>query len=137
MMFRYSEVAFHCPFKRGDCLRYGLLFCYKVLLLQVDSLQIEVDALTGLLLIFEVEGWLEMVGCCESEHWRCKPSGGSGGILPQKILKSGGTEMLFPAFPKRCFPLKREPISGIKYSYPIIISQHLTEFMFTTSSCNS
>ena len=34
------------------------------------------------------------------ERRRHKPLGGSGGILPQKILKSQGLEMLFPAFSK-------------------------------------
>ena len=29
-----------------------------------------------------------------------EPVGGSGGIVPQKILKSRGLEMLFPAFSK-------------------------------------
>ena len=32
---------------------------------------------------------------------RCEPVGGSGGMLPQKILKARGLEMLFPAFSKR------------------------------------
>ena len=31
---------------------------------------------------------------------RREPLGGSGGMLPQKILKSKGLEMLFPAFSK-------------------------------------
>ena len=31
---------------------------------------------------------------------RREPLGGSGGMLPQKILKSRGLEMLFPAFSK-------------------------------------
>ena len=34
------------------------------------------------------------------ELWRREPVGGSGGMLPQKILKSRGLEMLFPAFSK-------------------------------------
>ena len=34
------------------------------------------------------------------ERRGCEPVGGSGGILPQKILKSKGLEMLFPAFSK-------------------------------------
>ena len=34
------------------------------------------------------------------ERRRREPLGGSGGILPQKILKSRGLEMLFPAFSK-------------------------------------
>ena len=33
------------------------------------------------------------------ERWRREPLGGSG-MLPQKILKAGGLEMLFPAFSK-------------------------------------
>ena len=32
------------------------------------------------------------------ERWRPEPLGGCGGMLPQKILKSRGLEMLFPAF---------------------------------------
>ena len=32
--------------------------------------------------------------------WRREPLGGSGGMLPQKILKSRDLEMLFPAFSK-------------------------------------
>ena len=31
---------------------------------------------------------------------RREPLGGSGGMLPQKILKARGLEMLFPAFSK-------------------------------------
>ena len=34
------------------------------------------------------------------ERRRREPVGGSGGMLPQKILKSKGLEMLFPAFSK-------------------------------------
>ena len=34
------------------------------------------------------------------ERRRREPLGGSGGMLPQKILKSRGLEMLFPAFSK-------------------------------------
>ena len=34
------------------------------------------------------------------ERWRREPLGGCGGMLPQKILKSRGLEMLFPAFSK-------------------------------------
>ena len=34
------------------------------------------------------------------ERWRREPQGGCGGMLPQKILKSRGLEMLFPAFSK-------------------------------------
>ena len=32
--------------------------------------------------------------------WRREPLGGSGGMLPQKNLKSRDLEMLFPAFSK-------------------------------------
>ena len=32
--------------------------------------------------------------------WRREPLGGSGGMLPQKNLKSKDLEMLFPAFSK-------------------------------------
>ena len=32
--------------------------------------------------------------------WRGEPLGGSGGMLPQKNLKSRGLQMLFPAFSK-------------------------------------
>ena len=32
--------------------------------------------------------------------WRREPLGGSGGMLPQKKLKSRDLEMLFPAFSK-------------------------------------
>ena len=35
------------------------------------------------------------------ERRRREPLGGFGGMLPQKILKSRGLEMLFPAFSKR------------------------------------
>ena len=37
--------------------------------------------------------------------WRREPLGGSGGMLPQKNLKSRDLEMLFPAFSKSylCF----------------------------------
>ena len=34
------------------------------------------------------------------ERWRRKTVGGSGGMPSQKILKSKGLEMLFPAFSK-------------------------------------
>ena len=34
------------------------------------------------------------------ERRRREPLGGSGGMFPQKILKSRGLEMLFPAFSK-------------------------------------
>ena len=34
------------------------------------------------------------------EGRRREPLGGSGGMLPQKMLKSRGLEMLFPAFSK-------------------------------------
>ena len=34
------------------------------------------------------------------EHRRREALGGCGGMLPQKILKSRGLEMLFPAFSK-------------------------------------
>ena len=34
------------------------------------------------------------------ERRRREPLGGSGGMLPQKILKARGLEMLFPAFSK-------------------------------------
>ena len=34
------------------------------------------------------------------ERRRREPLGGCGGMLPQKILKSRGLEMLFPAFSK-------------------------------------
>ena len=34
------------------------------------------------------------------ERWRRKPLNRSGGMLPKKILKSRGLEMLFPAFSK-------------------------------------
>ena len=34
------------------------------------------------------------------ERRRRKPIGGCGGMLPQKILKSIGLEMLFPTFSK-------------------------------------
>ena len=34
------------------------------------------------------------------ERRRREPLGGSGDILPQKIVKSRGLEMLFPAFSK-------------------------------------
>ena len=37
-------------------------------------------------------------GACEC--WRRELLGGSGGMLPQEILKSRGLEMLFPAFSK-------------------------------------
>ena len=35
------------------------------------------------------------------ERRRRETVGGSGGMFPQKILKSKGLEMLFPAFSKR------------------------------------
>ena len=35
-----------------------------------------------------------------SNCWRREPLGGSGGMLPQKNLKSRDLEMLFPAFSK-------------------------------------
>ena len=34
------------------------------------------------------------------ERRKREPLGGSGGMLPQKILKARGLEMLFPAFSK-------------------------------------
>ena len=34
------------------------------------------------------------------ERRTCEALGGCGGMLPQKILKSRGLEMLFPAFSK-------------------------------------
>ena len=34
------------------------------------------------------------------ERRRPEPLGGSGGMLPHKILKARGLEMLFPAFSK-------------------------------------
>ena len=37
-------------------------------------------------------------GACDRR--RREPLGGSGGMLPQKILKSKGLEMLFPVFSK-------------------------------------
>ena len=36
----------------------------------------------------------------ERKCWRREPLGGSGGMLPQKNLKSRDLEMLFPAFSK-------------------------------------
>ena len=48
------------------------------------------------------------VQCCSKGNisgvarkcWRCEPLGGSGGMLPQKNLKSRDLEMLFSAFSK-------------------------------------
>ena len=45
----------------------------------------------------------------ENERWRREFAGASGGILPPKILKSRGSEMVFPTFFVRYFLKKRQP----------------------------
>ena len=47
---------------------------------------------SGVSVKFEVDSWLE------KNNQLYEPVGGSGGMLPQKILKSGSSEMPFPAF---------------------------------------
>ena len=54
---------------------------------------------TGVSIKFEVGSWLKKNSrLYEQEAVRPINLGGSGGMLPQKILKSGGSEMPFPAF---------------------------------------
>ena len=62
--------------------------------------------LTMLSVRFEVAGWGKDVGSWGNEHQRGEPLGGCGGMLPQNILKSRLSEMAFPAFSNRYFPLK-------------------------------
>ena len=76
---------------------------------------------------FEVTGWGKDVGGWENEHRRCKPLGGSGGMLPQKILKSRCWEMPFPAFSNRYFPVNWQCKLGNKTLLVIVI---LTESAF-------
>ena len=42
-------------------------------------------------------------GGLENERWRREFVGGPGGTLPQKILKSRGSKMVFSAFSMRYF----------------------------------
>ena len=53
----------------------------------------------GVSIKFEVGSWLKKNNrLYEQGAVRPINLGGSGGMLPQKILKSGGSEMPFPAF---------------------------------------
>ena len=54
---------------------------------------------SGVSIKFEVGSWLRKNNrLYEQGAVRPINLGGSGGMLPQKILKSGGSEMPFPAF---------------------------------------
>ena len=75
---------------------------------------------------FEVAGWVKDVGGWVNEHRRCEPLGGSGGMPPQKILKSRRSEMAFPAFSNTYFPLKWQ----CKLSNKTLLVSHLTESIF-------
>ena len=74
---------------------------------------------------FEVAGWVKDVGSWVNEHRRCEPLGGSGGMSPQKILKSRCSEMAFPAFSNTYFPLKwqcKKCNTGAKSVTPVQIT---------------
>ena len=74
---------------------------------------------------FEVAGWVKDVGGWVNEHRRCEPLGGSGGMPPQKILKSRRSEMAFPAFSNTYFPLKwqcKKCNTGAKSVTPVQIT---------------
>ena len=70
------------------------------------------------------------VQCCSKGNisggarkcWRREPLGGSGGMLPQKNLKSRDLEMLFPAFSKS-YRICDLCISQIFTSYTVLISK--------------
>ena len=58
-----------------------------------------VSSYAGVSIRFEVGSWLEKSNrLYEAGAVRPLNLGGSGGMFPQKILKSGSSEMLFPAF---------------------------------------
>ena len=74
---------------------------------------------------FEVAGWVKDVGGWVNEHRRCEPLGGSGGMPPQKILKSRHSEMAFPAFSNTYFSLKwqcKKCNTGAKSVTPVQIT---------------
>ena len=93
-----------------------ILFCYAddtqlhVVFNSVDPVETESRRSILETCVNDINKWmLHMQQQCRSkgnisggarERRRREPQGGPGGILPQKILKSGGLEMLFPAFSK-------------------------------------
>ena len=82
---------------------------------------------------FEVAGWGKDVGSWDIEHQRCEPLGGSGGMLPQKILKSRHSEMPFSAFSNRYFPLKWQCKLGNKTLLVKVILKESTFFIISSS----
>ena len=108
------SVAVHC--------RRLALFCIHVAC--TGSLQMRF-IYSVLSVSFEVAGWVKDVGGWVNEHRRCEPLGGSGGMPPQKILKSRRSEMAFPAFSNTYFPLKwqcKKCNTGAKSVTPVQIT---------------
>ena len=88
-----------CSASNSDCLIFTRSYCSTLLITTPTTTPSLVKTSPGVSIKFEVGSWLKKNNrMYEQGAVRPISLGGCGGMLPQKILKSGGSEMPFPAF---------------------------------------